>query len=76
MIGKLMLLPFRLLGSISGLGFGILKLIFSLLFGVLRLLFKNYIGLLVGLITGIYLVKKQMDKDCCCEDQKKEVPIE
>lgn len=76
MIGKLVLLPFRLITVIFGLAAGILKLASTFSFGVFKLLFKNSIGLLVGLVAGIFLVKKQLDSDCCCEETRKEEPIE
>jgi uncharacterized membrane protein YdjX (TVP38/TMEM64 family) len=76
MIGKLVLLPFRLITAVFGLAAGILKLASTFSFGVFKLLFKNSIGVIVGLVAGIFLVKKQLDNDCCCEEGKKEEPIE
>ncbi len=76
MIGKLVLLPFRLVTVVFGLAVGILKLASTFSFGAFKLLFKNSIGLLVGLVAGIFLVKNQLDNDCCCEEVKKEEPIE
>lgn len=76
MIGKVVLLPFRLVTMVIGLAAGILKLASAFSFGIFKLLFKNSIGLLVGLIAGIFIVKKQLDNDCCCEEAKKEEPIE
>ncbi|HEX2959120.1 MAG TPA: hypothetical protein VHO70_19960 [Chitinispirillaceae bacterium] len=76
MIGKLVLLPFRLITSVSGLAIGILKLASTFSFGIMKVLFKNSIGLLIGLVAGVFIVKKQLDNNCCCEGTKKEETIE
>jgi hypothetical protein len=78
MIGKVVLLPFRLLGTSSGLIFNILKLIFSLLFGIVKFIFKNSIGVIIGLVAGVFIVKKQLDtdSDCCCGESGKEETVE
>lgn len=78
MIGKVILLPFRLLGTSSGLVFTIIKLIFSISFGIIRFLFKNSIGVIIGLVAGVFIVKKQLDNDSewCSDESAKEEPVE
>ena len=78
MIGKVILLPFRLLSTSSGLVFSIIKLIFSVSFGIIRFLFKNSIGVIIGLVAGVFIVKKQLDEDssCCGDEPAKEEPVE
>jgi hypothetical protein len=76
MVGKIVLLPFRLLGTSTGLVFGILKFLFSFSFGIIKFVFKNSIGVILGLVAGVFIAKKQFDTDCNCGESNKEEPIE
>ena len=60
MIGKIILLPFRLVSGILGLVLSLVKMVFALGFGTFRLIVNRVFGTLFGALIGFFLGKKHI----------------
>ena len=60
MIGKLVVLPLRLVSGILRLVFTVVRMVFSLGFGTFRLVVNRVFGTVFGALIGFFLGKKHI----------------